>query len=153
MHSLVRAASDGTVTSRLCSRCHEVEYAAFAASAHGGALLSKKSPGVPVCTDCHPGHTEEGTTALARRIRLGHPCMGCHGDEALMQKYGISTNVVSTYLSDFHGVSVKFYEQEGADFKREPLVCSDCHGIHDVAAISAESAIVMKENLLSVCQR
>ena len=66
---------------------------------------------MPVCTDCHPGHTEEGTTALARRIRLGHPCMGCHGDEALMQKYGISTNVVSTYLSDFHGVSVKFYEQ------------------------------------------
>ena len=58
------------------------------------------------CAPTATGRTRTPTCAPARS-RCAPPiiCGRCHTDPKRMKKYGISTNVVSTYLSDFHGMA------------------------------------------------
>jgi len=80
--------------------------------------------------------------------------MGCHDNERLMRKYDLSTSVVCTYLSDFHGVSLKFYGDDLRDPQQFVLVCADCHGIHDVKPASGEAAAAaMKARLGETCRK
>ena len=137
---------------RACARCHEDLYTRFASSVHGGSLGKTSNTDVPSCTSCHLGHQGGGKSFAARRIRAGKPCMGCHGDEELMQKYDISTSVVSTYLDDFHGVSVKFYGDDAHDSPRNPMVCSDCHGIHDIVSARGDVA-AMQARMGDACRK
>ncbi len=51
----------------------------------------------------------------------------------MMQKYGLSTNVMQTYLADFHGMTASL-QKNGAepDGGRVVALCIDCHGVHDI---------------------
>jgi RES domain-containing protein len=72
-----------------------------------------------------------------------------------MGKYGLSTDVVKTYLSDFHGVTLGLYRLETEKRKHTPravAVCTDCHGIHDIARISGHDTQTVKTKLLIRCQ-
>ena len=139
--------------SRSCAECHEEIYATYAASVHGAGIIDPEDRDRPACVDCHDGHGESGAIVAARNVRLGKPCMSCHGDASLMERYGLSTQVVSTYLNDFHGVSVGFYEQADDGAGLSTLVCADCHGVHDVMAMAAVDPVLMKQKLLNVCIR
>jgi cytochrome b subunit of formate dehydrogenase len=151
-HTMLRGRDGHAAVARACATCHEAEYATYAKSVHGRGLLAGASDDLPTCTDCHPGHTESGRSLTQQRVRLGQPCMGCHGDQDLMERYGISTGVVSTYLNDFHGTSVRFYRDGGQPGDLPTLVCADCHGIHDVAKTDADNPRLMKQNLVAVCR-
>ena len=71
-----------------------------------------------------------------------------------MGKYGISTNVLSTYVSDFHGTTVKMFEESYPDQPTNKPVCTDCHGIHDILKVNDPKAgIAFKQNLLVKCQQ
>lgn len=151
-HSVLRGEQGRAGATRGCAACHDKVYATYAASVHGRGVTAVDSD-APGCVDCHRGHADVGKAEAGRNVRLGQPCMGCHGDREMMDRYGISTNVVSTYLNDFHGTSVRFYREEGKEAGMPTLVCADCHGIHDVAKADAGNTRLMKDNLLQVCQK
>lgn len=139
----------------MCRQCHSEIYNQYKDSVHGAALIGEGNPDVPTCTDCHGVHTISGPRANEDFI-LYSPliCAECHADEELMNKYGISTNVFNSYISDFHGTTTLLFEQtgEGQDFNTP--VCIDCHGVHDIAsADDPEKSLAVKENLLAKCQR
>ncbi len=50
-----------------------------------------------------------------------------------MNKYGISTEVLDTYVADFHGTTQVLFEQETPEQQFNKPVCYDCHGVHDIA--------------------
>ena len=70
-----------------------------------------------------------------------------------MGKYDINTDVFDTYVADFHGTTVKIFEEIAPDQETNKPVCSDCHGVHDIQKHDAENSLVMRENLQETCQR
>ena len=73
-----------------------------------------------------------------------------------MGKYGLSTDVVKTYLSDFHGVTLGFYRKQRDTLKKpaKPVaVCTDCHGTHNISSAVGTDALKVKENLTKKCQK
>jgi predicted CXXCH cytochrome family protein len=139
----------------MCQQCHSQIYAEYRESVHGAALIGEGNPDVPTCTDCHGVHSIQGPS-VNEAFKLNSPliCAQCHADETLMNKYGISTNVFNSYISDFHGTTTLLFAEttEGQDFNTP--VCIDCHGVHDIASSrDPEKSLAVKENLLSKCQR
>ena len=139
--------------SHTCEKCHSTIFEQYADSVHGAALLEASNPDVPVCTDCHGTHTQEDPTTVEFRLKSPSSCGDCHGDAALMQKYGISTDVFNTYVADFHGTTITLFEKQTPDHPSNKAVCTDCHGIHDIQQVTAADATVVKENLLVNCQQ
>ena len=71
-----------------------------------------------------------------------------------MKQYGISTNVLSTYVADFHGTTVKMFDENYPDQPTNKPVCTDCHGVHDIMRPdNPEAGIALKKNLLVKCQQ
>jgi predicted CXXCH cytochrome family protein len=140
----------GIMSVEACSQCHSTIYEKFKESVHGVPLY-EGSKDVPNCIYCHPAHTAEDPRTL--EFRLGSPqiCGSCHGDEELMAKYGISTQVFDTYVSDFHGTTVMLFDKTTPDQPTNKAVCIDCHHAHDIRDPNAEGA-QLKENLVVTCQ-
>ncbi|NOY57125.1 MAG: cytochrome C [Actinobacteria bacterium] len=137
----------------MCRKCHSEIYNAYEDSVHGEALTTG-NPDVPTCTDCHGVHDVKGPHDDSP-FRLFSPqiCADCHANKALMDKYGISTNVFSSYLSDFHGTTVVLFEKLAPGQDTNKPVCVDCHGVHDIKAPSDTDSSVYKKNLLGTCRR
>ncbi|MHB8113484.1 MAG: cytochrome c3 family protein [Bellilinea sp.] len=139
----------------ICAKCHSTIFEEYATSVHGSGVLIDKNPDVPACTDCHGVHTISGPTGESS-FRLTSPniCAKCHTDAAIMDKYGLSTQVMETYIADFHGTTVTLFEKVDPDQQTNMPVCFDCHGVHDIRrADDPEKGLQVKENLLSTCQR
>ena len=136
-----------------CAKCHSTIYATYEKSVHGSALTEGNSD-VPTCIDCHGVHNIQNPTTNTFRNSTPFLCAKCHTDESIMGKYGISTNVVNTYVADFHGATVKMFEETYPDQPTNKPVCTDCHGIHDIIKPDDPYAgITFKNNLLVKCQQ
>jgi hypothetical protein len=71
-----------------------------------------------------------------------------------MGKYGLPTQVLNTYVADFHGTTVTLFNKNSPDQATNKPVCFDCHGVHDIKRVSDPVyGLTMKQNLLGVCQR
>jgi hypothetical protein len=81
-------------------------------------------------------------------------CGRCHADATLMGKYGLSTAVLKTYLSDFHGKTASLRQHQGRPTSG-PVVarCVDCHGVHDIQKADSPESPVIKANLATTCQK
>jgi predicted CXXCH cytochrome family protein len=151
-HDISRPAQPRTRISGMCSRCHQVEADVYAKSVHGRAAAG--NPDVPVCTDCHKAHDTTDPRDGALAMRTPEICGRCHSDAKLMKKYNLSTEVVATYLADFHGMSATFQKgQRKEDGKRLAAVCTDCHGVHDIQKAEDPRSAVMAANLQKTCAR
>ncbi|GAB4542616.1 MAG: hypothetical protein Fur002_13210 [Anaerolineales bacterium] len=136
-----------------CSQCHGEIYAAYQTSAHGSALADGNTD-VPTCTDCHGVHNINDPRTDSFRNNTPQLCINCHDDDALMKKYGLSTNVKESYVADFHGSTVMLFEQQFPGQPTNKAVCTDCHGVHDIVRASDPNVgIALRENLLVKCQR
>jgi len=136
-----------------CARCHSKIYDAYKTSVHGAALTEGNTD-VPTCIDCHGVHNIQNPTTNTFRNSTPFLCAKCHTDESIMGKYGISTNVLNTYVSDFHGTTVKMFDETYSDQPTNKPVCTDCHGIHDILKVDdPQSGIALKKNLLVKCQQ
>jgi hypothetical protein len=136
-----------------CAQCHSAIYAEYKDSVHGSALISQGNLDVPTCIDCHGVHNIEDPTTAAFRLNSPLICAGCHTDPQRMAKYGISTDVLNTYVADFHGTTVTIFEKLSPDAETNKPVCFDCHGIHDIKSINDPSeGLLIQENLLKRCQ-
>ena len=136
-----------------CERCHSTIYDLYEESVHGAALIGEGNPDVPSCTDCHGVHDVEGPSTTPFHLFSPQICADCHADETLMARYGISTDVFDTYVSDFHGTTVVLFETLAPDQETNKPVCIDCHGVHDMRASDDPESTVIKENLLATCQK
>ena len=136
-----------------CERCHSQIYSLYEHSVHGEALIGEGNPDVPTCVDCHGSHALEGPSGGPFRLFSPQICLDCHADEEMMSRYGLSAEVGETYLSDFHGTTVHLFEQLTPDQETNKPVCIDCHGTHDIRATDDPESRVIKENLLTTCQR
>ncbi len=136
-----------------CERCHSTIYDLYEESVHGSALIGEGNPDVPTCVDCHGVHDVEGPASGPFRLFSPQICADCHADEELMARYGISTDVFDTYVSDFHGTTVVIFEKIAPDQETNKPVCIDCHGVHDMKEVNDPESRVIKENLLDTCQK
>jgi len=138
---------------RTCQKCHAEIYDFYKDSVHGKALLNDDNFDVPTCTDCHENHDNTGPGDEGFVLFSPQICQNCHGDEALMSKYGIRSDVFETYVADFHGATVTIFEKIAPDQQTNKPVCIDCHGVHDIQAPDNKNSSVMKANLLDTCLR
>lgn len=136
-----------------CARCHSTIFDKYLHSVHGSALVEEGNTDVPTCIDCHGVHNIEDPTTAAFRLNSPQMCAECHTDSTIMDKYGISTDVLNTYVSDFHGTTVVLFEQTSPDAEINKPVCFDCHGVHDIAhADDPHKGLQVRGNLLGRCQ-
>jgi hypothetical protein len=155
-HSIAHGSRERSLTTRRCRECHPDIYAVYAGSVHGKALLDEHNQDVPVCIDCHKAHDIVHPLTLDYREKIPAMCSNCHANKTLMGKYGISTDVVKTYLTDFHGITLSFYrkQREAQDKPTRPIaVCTDCHGTHAINSTRGTDSAVLKANMLKRCQQ
>ncbi|HEX9115937.1 MAG TPA: cytochrome c3 family protein [Anaerolineae bacterium] len=148
-----RPASASVLTAQMCQKCHSTVYSQYQTSVHGTAVSRDGNADAPVCIDCHGVHKQDDPTTSAFRLKSPDICAKCHGDATLMRKYGISTDVMNSYVADFHGTTVKLFEKESPNQATNKAVCTDCHGVHDIKKVTDANATVVKENLLTTCRK
>lgn len=152
-HNVTRPAVPKSRISATCSRCHQAIYDQYSRSVHGKALLQGGNADAPVCVDCHRAHNIEDPRTASFRLSTPELCARCHTDEKLMNKYGLSTMVLQTYLKDFHGVTASAHKKEQITPAVVTAVCTDCHGVHDILSVKDPKSAVMKTNLKKVCAK
>jgi hypothetical protein len=137
-----------------CARCHSAIYNVYKDSVHGAALI-EGNPDVPTCIDCHGVHNIPDPTTAAFRLKSPiEMCGKCHTNPQIMDKYGISTNVLNTYVADFHGTTVLLFEKTSPDQETNKPVCFDCHGVHDIKRVDdPQGGLAIKQNILVKCER
>ena len=139
--------------SQRCGTCHGATYSTYRTSVHGAALENESNPDVPTCTDCHGAHYIPSPKTAVFRAKSPQLCAGCHANEQIMAKYGLSAQVFETYIADFHGTTLQLLEPKPDTSPRE-AVCFDCHGVHDIRRTGdPETGIGIKENLLETCRQ
>jgi predicted CXXCH cytochrome family protein len=139
--------------SETCGQCHTAIFENYKDSIHGGALIREDNPDVPVCTDCHGVHNIQDPRTAQFRVETPDLCAGCHADQELMSKYGLSADVYSLYETSWHGVDVSVYKANWPTIWHESAVCTDCHGVHDIRTTGDPDSRVNPENLLTTCQQ
>ena len=137
-----------------CARCHNAIFETYKKSVHGAALIGEGNTDVASCIDCHGVHNIQDPTTATFRNAIPQLCAKCHTNAAIMDKYGISTQVLNTYVADFHGTTVTLFESTSPDQPTNKPVCIDCHGLHDIVKVdNPEHGIAIKKNLLLKCQQ
>jgi cytochrome b subunit of formate dehydrogenase len=128
-----------------CGKCHLFIQQRLQASVHrweanvGEPQQGRVAPGGttaerPVCTSCHAGHDLGDPRSLSFRETLPGRCGNCH--ERLSEQYLMSLHGQLTNLG--HGPAAK---------------CSDCHGAHDILAVSNPQSHVFGENRVATCAK
>lgn len=151
-HYIQRPDQPRAAISRTCSQCHNAIFETYADSVHGRALIDDNNQDVPVCTTCHGSHNVRDPLTSDFRLEMPQLCGDCHANRQLMGKYGISSNVLKTYLQDFHGASISLRQENEGQIAPE-AVCSDCHGVHDITRPTDANSPVLKANLSVTCQK
>ena len=143
----------GALVAQTCARCHNAIFEQYADSVHGAGVLQDRNPDTPTCTDCHGVHQIADPTTAEFRLNSPQLCAECHTNEQMMAKYNLSTDVLDTYVSDFHGTTVTLFEKTHPDQPTNKPVCYDCHGVHNIVSVDdPERGIQVKENMLATCQ-
>jgi hypothetical protein len=136
-----------------CAKCHSAIYEKYTTSVHGTAL-TEGNLDVPTCIDCHGVHNIGNPTTAAYRLQSPQICAKCHTDKERMAKYGLTTEVLNTYVADFHGTTVTIFEKQSPDAETNKPVCYDCHGVHDILRTDdPNKGLQVRENLLVRCQK
>lgn len=155
-HSIKSGRAEKMQSARRCEKCHVEIFKIYTSSVHGKALIESNNQDVPICTDCHTGHSMADPRTLEYRENMPEICGSCHSKKEIMAKYGLSTSVVKTYLSDFHGVTLGLYKKQ-KDVLHKPgksiAVCTDCHGIHNISSARYADKKTIKANLVKRCQK
>jgi predicted CXXCH cytochrome family protein len=153
-HSIQHMGREKILIARRCQRCHNSVYEIYIRSVHGKALIDEKNQDVPVCIDCHTAHDIKDPLTTDYRERIPEICSRCHSNPSIMNKYGLSTDVIRTYLTDFHGITLSIYrkqKEERLQPSKPMAVCTDCHGTHNISSMGIQKEVI-KKNLLKKCK-
>jgi len=130
-----------------CGKCHPKEMAEYLDSIHGKAAVKENNPDAPLCVDCHGEHNilapgSPGSKVSPRNVP--DTCAACHARPALMKKYGIAPDKLSTFINSFHGIALEFNQNAVA-------TCASCHNNHLVLPASDSRSGVYPANLPKTC--
>lgn len=142
-----------TLIPATCGNCHIQEFSIYQSSVHGNALKQEANPDVPVCTTCHGVHNIQDPRTQQFRVNEPDLCAGCHANQEMMSKYGLSADVYSLYSLSWHGVDVSVYQARWPTIQHNSAICTDCHGIHDILKPGDPNSSVNPKNLLVTCQK
>jgi hypothetical protein len=134
------------IPDKMCGRCHEKALSEYRTSVHG-TFTTKGDTNPPICTDCHTEHGIRRTvdpTSTVYATNIVAMCVKCHGNFAVMNKYGKKTEEVETYYESFHGVATKYGEKNIAH-------CVSCHGYHAIMAQADPRSSINPANLPATC--
>ncbi|MCX6641015.1 MAG: cytochrome c3 family protein [bacterium] len=123
-----------------CARCHSNpgymrnysvsiptdQYEKYWGSQHG-MTLKKGGTDVATCINCHGVHTiypAKNPQSSVWPVSVPKTCDKCHGNEALMKKYGRDYSTYKDYAAGVHGQALLVKKDLGAP------ACNDCHGNH-----------------------
>jgi hypothetical protein len=152
-HNVIKPGMPRTVIVDICGRCHSSVKTSYNVSVHGSTLLQDPAnPDVPTCINCHGVHSVRGPREVTFRGDSIEICGKCHANKALMNQYGISTEVFDTYLNDYHGRTVSLFQEAGKTSSNK-ATCYDCHGIHNIRRPSDSLSSVYPANLQHTCQQ
>jgi len=110
------------------------------------------------CASCHGGDPSKadmdamsksaGFRGKITRGQIPALCGSCHADAAFMRKYNPSlrTDQLSQYVTSVHGKLLAKGDSRVA-------VCIDCHGVHDLRAVSDVQSSVYPLNVARTCSR
>lgn len=110
------------------------------------------------CASCHGGDPSKadmdsmsksaGFRGKITRSQIPALCGSCHADAAFMRKYNPSlrTDQLSQYITSVHGKLL-------AKGDAKVAVCIDCHGVHDLRAVSDVQSSVYPLNIAKTCSR
>ena len=123
--------------SRRCGACHDQALADFEAGGHAAALaLDSPNADLPACITCHPQHPDAEASLGNKRLEATALCIDCHSRDLLIRKYELPKAASKSYTNDFHGATFQFLWKHPADESQpnvpDVMICSDCHGSHDV---------------------
>ncbi|OGL60353.1 MAG: hypothetical protein A3J27_01400 [Candidatus Tectomicrobia bacterium RIFCSPLOWO2_12_FULL_69_37] len=152
-HAVTKGGVARGFTPQACAKCHDRVFRQYEMSVHGQGLIQGGNRDVPTCATCHPSHAGQDPRKVEFRIDIPRLCADCHRNKPLMAKYGLSAQVVSTYLEDFHGVSVSLYREQKNLPRRLTAVCTDCHGVHEILRVKDPDSQVVRANLVQTCQK
>jgi hypothetical protein len=155
-HLILPSGKEKSYITQRCQKCHTEIYATYAKSVHGKALFDEHNQDVPICIDCHMAHNIKNPLTLDYREMIPDMCGNCHANKDIVSKYGLSTDVVKTYLSDFHGITLSFYKKQREEFNKPSrliAVCTDCHGTHNIISTRNIAPAVVKANLVKRCRQ
>lgn len=97
-----------------CRSCHEPQYRETLDSIHLRVLAAGHRE-APVCTDCHGAH--DVSVPNRPRFKVDLTCARCH------------TEIFEVYKESVHGAQL-VQAQDNPDVP----TCTDCHGVHRIAA-------------------
>lgn len=100
-----------------------IEYGDWSASVHGEAYLAGDT-NAPGCTGCHDDPATADIRSAAFHLEIPARCARCHSDEEMMSPYNISADVYDTYLADYHGTTIAYYQAMDPGSLRYEAVCS-----------------------------
>ncbi len=152
-HAMTKPDQPRAKISDTCANCHSAVYTSYRTSVHGAALEVNSNPDVPTCVDCHGVHNIHGPRDPEFRNKSIGTCGTCHADKDRMTKYGLSTDVLRTYLDDFHGRTVDFFRRQSERTPSSTATCFDCHGIHSIRPHTDPQSSVYPANLQKTCQQ
>ena len=138
-----------TALNQVCAGCHSQASKDTLASVHG----MQNGTQIAVCTDCHSSHDTLAVASSEYKLASVTACSKCHGNDELMKQYGLSTNVVNSYLQDFHGKTSYLVGEEAKNLSVKTAVCSDCHGSHNIVLITPANEDVIQANFTAACQK
>ncbi|MFA6234703.1 MAG: hypothetical protein WC824_11035 [Bacteroidota bacterium] len=116
-----------------CGKCHHGIEEQFAQSIHSRLVNSTDKP-LPTCNDCHSAHTIRRADTQGFKLEIMDQCGRCH------------EKIAETYFDTYHGkVSQLGYTKTAK--------CYDCHGAHDILAVSNPKSHLSHENVVQTCQK
>jgi len=110
------------------------------------------------CADCHGGDPNDDTMNAMSRAKgfRGAPkktqvpefCARCHSDITYMRHFNpkMRADQLSQYLTSVHGKRLKQGDTKVA-------ACVDCHGVHNIRAVSDTRAPVYPSHVANTCAR
>jgi predicted CXXCH cytochrome family protein len=99
---------DKTKVIAKCTGCHD-DHEDYIDSSHGKAVMAGNLDSA-ACNDCHGLHKIEQLGDPDSHInREFHTkvCLNCHGNKEMMDRNGVFSVAVSTYMSSYHGKNFK----------------------------------------------
>ncbi len=155
---LLALTSTGSVAAKdSCVTCHAVlegklmqPVKEFESDVHYQAGLS--------CASCHGGDpTDESMDSMSpargfrgapKKTELPQFCARCHSDGVYMRRYNpkLRTDQLSQYWTSVHGKRLKQGDLKVA-------ACVDCHGVHNILAVTDARAPVYPTRVASTCER
>ncbi|MBI4387825.1 MAG: hypothetical protein HY582_02115 [Candidatus Omnitrophica bacterium] len=131
-----------------CVTCHSDIWEEVKESIHGRQNIS--------CHNCHGGDPtakdkesakgpNTGYIGIPDKKKIAETCGACHANVEVMNFYGVPTDQLARYKTSTHGKKL-FLEAN-----TKVAVCSDCHGYHDVLAITDPNSSVYPLNVPKTC--